>query len=77
MTADAHHSGQFCLKLASDGTPASPATVVQQNTQPIQTNSTYTLSLWYVPTTNSLELTLRLSDNSIAVITNVLYQPLP
>ncbi|HKQ40081.1 MAG TPA: hypothetical protein VJ063_18550 [Verrucomicrobiae bacterium] len=77
LTTETYRSGQSSLKLVSDGTSPSRTTVLRQYTLTIETNATYTLSVWYLPTTNSLQLTVRLSDNSIAATTNVLNQPLP
>ena len=77
ISTDVYRSGRSSLKLVSDGTTATPVTVFQQEALPIATNTTYTLSLWYLPTTNYAPLTLRLSDNSVSITTNLLHQPGP
>lgn len=57
--------GSGSLSLVARGTPGGAASVVTQEMLPITTNTIHTLSFWYLPTTNNLRLTLRLSDNTL------------
>jgi hypothetical protein len=54
------HQGNGSLHLVF--TTPGGATYLYQDTIPIVTNTTYTLSYWYLPVTNDLKLTTRLSS---------------
>src|SRR6266542_2466155 len=54
------HSGNGSLHLVF--TPPGGGSYLYQETLPIVTNSTYTLSYWYLPMTNDVRLTMRLSS---------------
>ena len=67
------HAGSRSLHLISSGAPTGRDSIITQDLLPITTGGTYTLSFWYLPATNSIELAVRLEDNSLTIRTNLLY----
>ncbi|MDB6039507.1 MAG: putative secreted protein, partial [Verrucomicrobiales bacterium] len=58
------HSGKASLHVvATSGGPTIGA-AIWQNTATLQTNATYTLSYWYLPSSNGTSLLIRLSGSS-------------
>ena len=65
-------TGNGSLSLAANGPSIGLTTVILQDMLPITTNTTYTLSHWYLTGTNNLDLTVRLSDNSLSSTVSIL-----
>jgi len=59
------HSGSGSLHIVSTSAGSSLGSSIWQDTGPLVTNATYTLSYWYLPSTNGSGLTIRLSGNGI------------
>jgi hypothetical protein len=59
ISTEIRRAGQGSLHLIATSAGTSQATAIHQDTLPIQTNTVYTLSFWYLPTTNATNLTLR------------------
>lgn len=59
------HSGSGSLHIASTSAGSSLGSSIWQDPGPLATNATYTLSYWYLPSTNGSGLTIRLSGNGI------------
>ena len=59
------HSGTASLHLVASSGGTTQASSVWQGVGPLVTNTTYTLSYWYLPSTNGSGLTIRLSGNGI------------
>jgi uncharacterized protein (DUF1800 family) len=58
------HSGNGSLHLVFTNTGSSVATAIVQTNLPVTQNATYTLSYWYIPSSNR-RLTVRLSGSGI------------
>ncbi|HKS37267.1 MAG TPA: CotH kinase family protein, partial [Verrucomicrobiae bacterium] len=59
------HSGSGSLHIVSTSAGSSLGSSIWQDTGPLVTNATYSLSYWYLPSTNGSGLTIRLSGNGI------------
>src|SRR5581483_11123586 len=58
------HSGTASLHVVTSS-PGDPiGSTIWENTAPIVTNGTYTLSYWYLPSTNGSQMLIRLSGSS-------------
>jgi len=74
------HSGNSSLHVIATSAGDSIPLSIWENTAPIVTNDTYTLSYWYLPSTNGSQLLIRLSgtsanNNQIYSLQNI--QPAP
>ncbi|MGO8929000.1 MAG: lamin tail domain-containing protein [Limisphaerales bacterium] len=58
------HSGNASLHVIATSAGDTIPLSIWENTGPIVTNGTYTLSYWYLPSTNGSELLIRLSGSS-------------
>ena len=58
------HSGNASLHVVATSPGDTISQAIWENTAPIVTNGTYTLSYWYLPSTNGTQLLLRLSGSS-------------
>lgn len=69
-------NGAAALNLVSAVNGTTRATSVYQDIVPTLTvGAQYTLSYWFVPNTNNVNLTIRLSGNGIVARTNIFEQP--
>lgn len=67
LSTDVVHSGQSSLRLISTSPGSSGGTALQQTIlSSLTNNEVVTLSYWYVPTSNSHYLTVRLSNSGTA-----------
>jgi uncharacterized protein (DUF1800 family) len=65
-TTTVAHSGGASLRLISTSAGSSQGTSLWQTTTPsLRSGDTYTLSYWYLPSTNGRQLTIRLSGRGI------------
>ncbi len=65
------HSGNASLHLVSTAAGSTQSSAIWQTISPALTaNATYTLSFWYLPSTNGGPLTLRLSGSGVAATIN-------
>jgi hypothetical protein len=74
------HSGNASLHVIATSAGDTVSQSIWENTAPIVTNDTYTLSYWYLPSTNGSQLLIRLSgtspnNNQVYSLQNI--QPLP
>src|SRR6185369_13884644 len=60
------HSGVSSLHLVASRGGGDQETSFWQNTDPLTPGATYTLSYWYLPSTNGTELTVRLADGNLS-----------
>jgi hypothetical protein len=60
-----NHSGNHGLHVVSSSAGSSLGSSIWQDIGPLVTNATYTLSYWYLPSTNGSGLTIRLSGNGV------------
>jgi len=58
------HSGNASLHVIATSAGDTVSQSIWENTAPIVTNDTYTLSYWYLPSTNGSQLLIRLSGTS-------------
>lgn len=58
------HSGHSSLHVTASSGGPTIASAIWQNTATLVTNSTYTLSYWYLPSSNGTALLIRLSGSS-------------
>ena len=58
------HSGNASLHVIATSASDTISQSIWENTAPILTNDTYTLSYWYLPSTNGSQLLIRLSGTS-------------
>ena len=58
------HSGNASLHVIATSAGDTISQAIWENTSPIVTNNTYTLSYWYLPSTNGSQLLIRLSGSS-------------
>lgn len=58
------HSGNASLHVIATSPGDTISQAIWENTSPIVTNGTYTLSYWYLPSTNGTQLLIRLSGSS-------------
>ncbi|MGH7971370.1 MAG: lamin tail domain-containing protein, partial [Limisphaerales bacterium] len=58
------HSGSASLHVVASAGGPTIGDAIWQNTLPIVTNGTYTLSYWYLPSTNGTSLLIRVSGSS-------------
>jgi hypothetical protein len=58
------HSGNASLHVIATSAGDTISQSIWENTAPIVTNGTYTLSYWYLPSTNGSQLLIRLSGTS-------------
>ena len=58
------HSGNASLHVIATSAGDTISQSIWENTAPIVTNDTYTLSYWYLPSTNGSQLLIRLSGTS-------------
>ena len=66
------HSGQHSLHLVASSGGKDEATAVWQPMDSLTAGQIYTLSFWYLPSTNGLDLTVRLGDSPLATTQRVL-----
>jgi len=59
------HSGNASLHLIANRGGRDEDTAVWQDTEPLTPGRTYTLSYWYLPSTNGVDLTVGLADQSL------------
>lgn len=65
-TTTVAHGGGASLRLISTSAGSSQGTAIWQTTSPsLRSGDTYTLSYWYLPSTNGRQLTIRLSGRGI------------
>ena len=64
ISAAVKHSGNASLHVIATSPGDSIPLSIWQDTAPIVTNGTYTLSYWYLPSTNGAQLLLRLSKST-------------
>lgn len=71
VTSGVAHSGNSSLHLVAR-VPSNSVTnqSVWQDTLPVQTNGVYTLSFWYLPSTNAFKMAARTLPNSSLAVTN-------
>ncbi len=85
-TVSPNHSGSYTTNVAKSGTSGVnlvassggstlASSVWQDANPPLTTNAQYTISYWFVPNTNNINLTVRLSFNGIVARTNIFDQP--
>lgn len=71
------HSGVRSLHVVSSAAGSSASTAIWQDTTPLNTNATYTLSFWFLPSTNGTGLTIRLSGSGISAGPSIAPPPVP
>jgi hypothetical protein len=64
LSKSVKHSGSASLHLIATSGGPTLGQAVWQNTIPLETNATYTLSYWYLPGSSSVSLLVRLSGSS-------------
>src|SRR5579862_1462475 len=64
ISTDVKHSGNASLHVIATSAGDTLSQAIWETTAPIVTNGTYTLSYWYLPSTNSTQLLIRLSGSS-------------
>ncbi|PYM12678.1 MAG: hypothetical protein DME18_10795, partial [Verrucomicrobia bacterium] len=70
----ARHSGNYSLHVVSTAGGTTQGSSIWQDMGPLVTNATYTLSYWYLPSTNGNILTIRISGSGVRSDQNI--QPL-
>ena len=65
LSTELRHSGNASLYLKASRGGADLDTAIWQETGPLVAGQTYTLSYWYLPSTNANELTLRTADHAL------------
>jgi hypothetical protein len=65
------HSGNASLHVVSSAAGSTLGSSIWQDMGPLVTNATYTLSYWYLPSTNGNVLTIRLSGNGLRSDQNI------
>jgi len=65
------HSGNNSLHIVSSAAGTTLGSSIWQDMGPLVTNAVYTLSYWYLPSTNGNLLTIRLSGNGIRSDQNI------
>src|SRR5262249_48462349 len=63
ISTSIRHSGNSSLHVIATAAGDTIADAIWENTAPIVTNGTYTLSYWYLPSTNGNQLLIRLSGS--------------
>ncbi len=58
------HSGNASLHVVATSPGDTVSQAIWENTSPIVTNDTYTLSYWYLPSTNGTQMLIRLSGST-------------
>jgi hypothetical protein len=72
ITQTFKHSGNQCLHMvAATGGTSRDSSIYQSITPGLDTNGPYTLSYWYLPGTNHVNLIVRLSGNGIVSSNNL------
>ena len=66
ISSTVSHSGNGSLHVVATSPGDTLSLAIWENTDPIVTNGTYTLSYWYLPSTNGSQLLLRLSGSAPA-----------
>jgi hypothetical protein len=64
LTSDVRHSGQSCLHVVATSGGPTIGQAIWQNTTPLITNATYTLSYWYLPGATANQLLIRLAGSA-------------
>jgi hypothetical protein len=64
ISTDVSHSGTASLHVIASSPGDTITQAIWENTGAIVTNGTYTLSYWYLPTTNGTQMLIRLSGSS-------------
>ena len=64
ISTDIKHSGNASLHVIATSPGDTISQAIWENTAPIVTNATYTLSYWYLPSTNGTQLLIRLSGST-------------
>ena len=64
ISTSVKHSGNASLHVIATSAGDTIPLSIWENTAPIVTNGTYTLSYWYLPSTNGTQLLIRLSGSS-------------
>lgn len=72
ISTETRHAGNASLQLVASFGGGGVDTAVWQTTEPLIPGGTYTLSCWYLPTTNGVDLTVGMADGAIASVTSVL-----
>ena len=65
------HTGSFSLHLVSTAAGTTVGSSIWQDMGPLVTNAAYTLSYWYLPSTNGNVLTIRLSGSGVRSDQNI------
>ncbi len=66
LSSEIKHSGNSSLRLVATSAGSTQGSSIWQTVSPsLRSGETYTLSYWYLPATNSAQLTLRLSGRGI------------
>ncbi len=71
LSSQLHHSGNGSLHVVSSSAGSSQSTSIWQDIGPLVSNDTYTLSYWFLPSTNGSGLTIRLSGSGISSTPNI------
>ncbi len=65
LSTQIRHSGQSSLHLIASRGGGSTDTALWQSISPLQPGQVYTLSYWYLPSTNGNDLTIRTDDGAL------------
>jgi hypothetical protein len=65
------HSGNAALHVVSSSAGTTQSSAIWQDIGPLETNAAYSVSFWYLPSTNGSGLTVRLSGSGISTTQNI------